>query len=159
VYDRESGKAKFLFDSKEKLEHAKLSAMTPITISARDGIDLAGYLTVPATADPRDEGRPKEPVPTVLLVHDGPWDRVSSGYDPVHQWLASRGYAVLSVNFRGSIGLGKKLANAGNLEWGGKMQSDLLDAAAWAVKENIADPTKLAIMGTGYGGYAVLYAM
>jgi dipeptidyl aminopeptidase/acylaminoacyl peptidase len=76
--------------------------------------------------------------------------------DGMHQWLANRGYAVLSVNFRGSTGFGKNFTNAGNLEWGAKMQDDLIDAVSWAVQSGIADPNKVAIMGGSYGGYATL---
>ena len=92
----------------------------------------------------------------VLLVHGGPWARDVYGFDPNHQWLANRGYAVLSVNFRGSTGFGKKFVNAGDLQWGRKMHDDLLDAVDWAVKEGIADKTRVAIMGGSYGGYATL---
>src|SRR5207248_10013561 len=86
-----------------------------------------------------DIPKPAKPLPTVLLVHGGPWARDGWGYDPMHQWLANRGYAVLSVNFRGSTGLGKKFVNAGNKEWGAKMHDDLLDAVSWATEQNIAD--------------------
>ncbi len=92
----------------------------------------------------------------VLTVHGGPWMRDSWGLNPTHQWLANRGYAVLSVNFRGSRGFGKTFINAANKEWGGKMQSDLIDAVDWAVSEGIADPARIAIMGGSYGGYAAL---
>ena len=143
-YDRDPdvpgtpGKASFLFRSTDGLEHAKLSATKPVVIKARDGTDLVGYLTIPYDTDPRDEGRPKAPLPTVLLVHDGPWDRESGDTSVVRQWLADRGYAVLGVNYRGSKGFGKAVLNAGNLEWGGKMQDDLAMAAKWAVDGKIA---------------------
>ena len=95
----------------------------------------------------------------VVWVHDGPWARTGPEYGPEQQWLASRGYAVLSVNYRGSAGFGKAFLGAGNLEWGAKMRDDLLDAASWAVRGGIADAAKMAVMGTGYGGYAVLSAL
>jgi dipeptidyl aminopeptidase/acylaminoacyl peptidase len=95
----------------------------------------------------------------VVWVHGGPWWRDFWGFDPVHQWLANRGYAVLSVNFRGSTGFGKKFINASNKEWGGKMQEDLLDAVDWAIKKRIADPERVAIMGGSYGGYATLVGL
>jgi dipeptidyl aminopeptidase/acylaminoacyl peptidase len=95
----------------------------------------------------------------VLLVHGGPWSRDIWGYDSQHQWLANRGYAVLSVNFRMSTGFGKEFINAGNLEWGGKMHDDLIDAVQWSVDEGIADPDKIGIMGASYGGYATLAGM
>jgi dipeptidyl aminopeptidase/acylaminoacyl peptidase len=92
----------------------------------------------------------------VLLVHGGPWARDTWGYDPLHQWLANRGYAVLSVNFRGSTGLGKAFINAANREWGTRMHDDLLDAVEWAKQQGIADADRIAIMGGSYGGYATL---
>ena len=100
-----------------------------------------------------------EAVPLVLLVHGGPWARDSYGFNSAHQWLANRGYAVLSVNFRGSTGLGKDFINAGNLEWAGKMHEDLLDAVDWAVDQGIAERDKVAIMGGSYGGYATLVGL
>jgi dipeptidyl aminopeptidase/acylaminoacyl peptidase len=164
-YDRDPdipgnpGKATFLFRSQDALEHAKLSAMKPVVIKARDGLDLVSYLTLPYAEDPRDEGRPKAPLPLVLLVHDGPWSRATGDYSPEHQWLVSRGYAVLSVNYRGSMGFGKKFVEAANLQWGTRMQEDLIDVARWAIDQKIADPAKVAIMGVGYGGYATLVGM
>jgi dipeptidyl aminopeptidase/acylaminoacyl peptidase len=95
----------------------------------------------------------------VLYVHGGPWGRDSWGLNSTHQWLANRGYAVLSVNFRSSTGFGKKFINAGNLEWAGKMHDDLIDAVNWAVENKIADKSKVAIMGGSYGGYATLVGM
>jgi dipeptidyl aminopeptidase/acylaminoacyl peptidase len=92
----------------------------------------------------------------VLNVHGGPWARDSWGYDPTNQWLASRGYAVLNVNFRGSTGFGKSFLNAGNGEWGRKMHHDLIDAVEWAVAEGVAARDRIAIFGGSYGGYAVL---
>jgi dipeptidyl aminopeptidase/acylaminoacyl peptidase len=95
----------------------------------------------------------------VLDVHGGPWGRDSFGFNSMHQLWANRGYAVLSVNFRGSTGFGKKFLNAGNREWAGKMHDDLLDAVDWAIKEKIAVPDKVAIMGGSYGGYATLVGL
>jgi dipeptidyl aminopeptidase/acylaminoacyl peptidase len=95
----------------------------------------------------------------VLFVHGGPWARDEWGYNPYHQWLANRGYAVLSVNFRASTGFGKAFLNAGNREWAAKMHDDLLDAVDWAVAQKIADPKRVAIMGGSYGGYATLVGL
>ena len=92
----------------------------------------------------------------VLMVHGGPWSRDDWGLHPNHQWLANRGYAVLSVNYRGSTGFGKAFVNAANMEWAGKMHDDLIDAVDWAIAEGIADPARIAIMGGSYGGYAAL---
>jgi dipeptidyl aminopeptidase/acylaminoacyl peptidase len=95
----------------------------------------------------------------VLDVHGGPWARDDWGYNPTHQWLANRGYAVLSVNYRGSTGFGKQFVNAANREWAGKMHDDLIDAVNWAVDRRIALRDKVAIMGGSYGGYATLVGM
>ena len=95
----------------------------------------------------------------LLLVHGCPWARDAYGFNPHHQWFADRGWATLSVNFRGSTGFGKAFVNAGDLEWGRKMHHDLLDAVGWAVKEGIADPARVAIMGGSYGGYATLVGL
>ena len=95
----------------------------------------------------------------VLDVHGGPWARDGWGLNPYHQWLANRGYAVLSVNYRGSTGFGKEFINAANGEWSGKMHDDLLDAVKWAVDKKIAEKDKVAIMGGSYGGYATLVGL
>jgi dipeptidyl aminopeptidase/acylaminoacyl peptidase len=95
----------------------------------------------------------------VLNVHGGPWARDGWGLNPYHQWLANRGYAVLSVNYRGSTGFGKEFINAANNEWAGKMHDDLIDAVNWAVEEGIAQKDKVAIMGGSYGGYATLVGL
>jgi dipeptidyl aminopeptidase/acylaminoacyl peptidase len=94
-----------------------------------------------------------------LLVHGGPWARDVWGLYPDHQWLADRGYAVLSVNFRGSTGFGKAFVNAANLEWAGKMHDDLIDSVDWAIAQGIADPARVAIVGGSYGGYAALVGL
>lgn len=160
AYDRPTKKATFLFTNNRDLEDETLATMTPIIIKSRDGMNLISYLTLPpkerATGSPP---RPSKPLPMVLYVHGGPWGRDAWGYNPTHQWLANRGYAVLSVNFRGSTGFGKNFINAGNLEWAGKMHDDLIDAVQWAVKEKIADEQKIAIMGGSYGGYATLVGL
>jgi dipeptidyl aminopeptidase/acylaminoacyl peptidase len=162
-YDRKARKANFLFTNRSALENLKLANMTPAVIKARDGLNLVSYLTVPVDASIRwtPDGEPtvEKPLPLVLFVHGGPWGRDEWGYDPYHQWLANRGYAVLSVNFRGSTGLGKKFTNAGDREWGAKMHDDLLDAVKWAVGRKVADPQRIAIMGGSYGGYATLWGL
>jgi dipeptidyl aminopeptidase/acylaminoacyl peptidase len=130
-----------------------------VSIPARDGLPLICYLTLPRLLDPAGTGRPVTPAPLVLLVHGGPWARDEFGYSSYAQWLADRGYASLSVNFRSSTGLGKNFINAGNREWGRRMDDDLLDAVGWAVDAGVADPARLAIFGGSYGGYAVLAGM
>ena len=159
LYDRKTRTLTRLYVGHPELEGVTLSPMTPLEIKARDGLTLVSYLTLPASADPRGTGRPSHPLPMVMVVHGGPWARDAYGYDTLHQWLASRGYAVLSVNFRGSTGFGKHFISAGDHEWGARMQDDLIDAEAWAVKQGIAQPGKVAILGGSYGGYATLAAM
>ncbi|MEM2922191.1 MAG: S9 family peptidase, partial [Candidatus Bathyarchaeia archaeon] len=157
VYDHQKRVARFLFTDHKALENFSLAKMYPAVIRSRDGWDLVSYYTLPVGSDV--DGRPRGPLPMVLLVHGGPWWRDFWGFNPYHQWLANRGYAVLSVNFRGSTGFGKAFVNASNREWGAKMHEDLIDAVAWAIKEGIADPKRIAIMGGSYGGYATLVGM
>ena len=159
LYDRKSKKLTKLFDSRPVLAQAPLVEMRPVEIKSRDGNTLVSYLSLPAGTDPDGDGRPDKAVPLVLLVHGGPWGRDSYGYNGYHQWLANRGYAVLSTNFRASTGVGKDFITAGNLEWGRKMHDDLLDAVDWAVKSGVTSPDKVAIMGGSYGGYATLAGM
>jgi dipeptidyl aminopeptidase/acylaminoacyl peptidase len=130
--------------------------MYPIEIKTRDGLTEVSYLTLPPGSDKNGDGIPDKPVPMVLFVHGGPWGRDGYGYNPYHQWLANRGYAVLSVNYRGSTGFGKSYISAGDLQWGAKMHDDLIDAVAWAIKNGITTKDKVAIMGGSYGGYATL---
>ncbi len=159
LYEREQRTARFLFTNRKSLENLPLAKMRPVVIPARDGLKLVSYLTLPVWTDSDGDARPSKPLPMVLLVHGGPWDRDNWGYHAWHQWLANRGYAVLSVNYRGSTGFGKNFINAGNREWGGKMHDDLIDAVNWAIAEKIAEPTKVAIMGGSYGGYATLVGL
>lgn len=156
LYDRDSGQVTKQFDQRPELASAPLQPMLAREIKTRDGKTLVAYLTLPRGSDDPRSGKPGEPVPLVLNVHGGPWARDSYGFHPEHQWLANRGYAVLSVNFRGSTGFGKGFVNAGNHEWGRKMHDDLLDAVDWAVREKIARADKIGIYGGSYGGYAVL---
>lgn len=158
-YDRAGQKAQFLFTNREQLEGLPLAKMHPIVITSRDGLNLVSYYTLPPGRDRDGDARPDEPFPTVLVVHGGPWARDTWGYNPWHQWLANRGYAALSVNFRGSTGFGKALINASTSEWGAKMHDDLIDAVHWAIQQGIADPQRVAIMGGSYGGYATLVGM
>jgi dipeptidyl aminopeptidase/acylaminoacyl peptidase len=149
LYDRDRGEATFLWSSWPELERHRLAPMRPVSMRARDGLELLSYLTVPLGREPRG-------LPLLILVHGGPWVRDTWGFLPDVQWLANRGYAVLQVNFRGSTGFGKRFLHAGDREWGAKMHDDLLDAVHWAVDEGIADPERMGIMGGSYGGYAAL---
>jgi dipeptidyl aminopeptidase/acylaminoacyl peptidase len=159
LYDRAAGTLTKLHDFRPALNDAPLAHMHPVVIRSRDGLDLVSYLTLPRGSDGADPGRPDRPLPMVLLVHGGPWSRDHFGFNTWHQWLANRGYAVLSVNFRSSTGFGKAFVNAGNLEWGQRMDDDLLDAVAWAIDQKIADAKRVAIVGTSYGGYATLVGL
>lgn len=156
-YDRAARKAKYLFTNRKALEGYKLSSMHPVVVTARDGLKLVNYYTLPYEYEGYD--KPDHPLPMVLFVHGGPWGRDEWGYHPYHQMLANRGYMVLSVNFRASTGFGKEHLNAGNLEWAGKMHHDLLDSVNWAIREGMADPNSIAIMGGSYGGYATLVGL
>jgi dipeptidyl aminopeptidase/acylaminoacyl peptidase len=158
-YDRKGQAAQFLFTNRTALEGMPLAKMYPVVIASRDGLNLVSYYTLPVSRDRDSAGRPDAPFPTVLLTHGGPWARDTWGYNPWHQWLANRGYAVLSVNFRGSTGFGKAFINASTREWGAKMHDDLIDAVEWAVREGITDPARVAIMGGSYGGYATLVGL
>ena len=125
-YLNHTQEAEFLFTTHPQLETYTLANMYPVVIKSRDGLNLVSYLSIPPDKD--NNGTPSEVLPMVLLVHGGPWARDYYGYNAIHQWLANRGYAVLSVNFRGSTGYGKDFINAGIQEWAGKMHNDLIDA-------------------------------
>jgi dipeptidyl aminopeptidase/acylaminoacyl peptidase len=159
LYERKGRKLTKLFTSRPELEGAPLVPMYPQEIKSRDGLNLVSYLSLPKAAGADADGKPARPVPMVLLVHGGPWGRDSYGYYSFHQWLANRGYAVLSVNFRGSTGFGKAFISKGDLQWGRKMHDDLLDAVDWAIRNGVTTREKVAIMGGSYGGYATLAGM
>jgi len=161
LYDRQQATVKFLFSDRLALDNTRLAAMHNAVVKSRDGLDLVTYYSLPeesyrpGTSCPV----PNQPLPTLIVVHGGPWGRDTWGFSALHQWLANRGYAVISVNYRGSTGFGKTFMNAGNCQWGRKMQDDLADAMDWAVAKGIADPARVAIFGASYGGYAVLSAL
>ncbi|MBL9202263.1 MAG: S9 family peptidase [Opitutaceae bacterium] len=132
------------------IDPARLNPMKPIRYQARDGLEVHGYLTLPRGA----EGKK---VPLIMHPHGGPFGvRDSWGFDPDVQFLASRGYAVLQANYRGSGGYGRDFINKGRHQWGRAMQDDLTDAVQWAIAQGIADPKRIAIYGASYGGYASL---
>jgi dipeptidyl aminopeptidase/acylaminoacyl peptidase len=149
AYDRQRREGRFLFEHQPELSRYELAPMEPVSFTARDGLTIHGYATFPP-------GAGREALPMVLNVHGGPWGRDAWGFDSEAQWLANRGYLCLQVNFRGSTGYGKAFVNAGDREWGGKMQDDLTDAVAFAVSQGWADPARVAIYGGSYGGYAAL---
>lgn len=159
LYDREGRTLDRLFTTRPALEGKSLAAMHPRRISSRDGLTLVSYLSLPPGTDADGDGAPERPLPLVLYVHGGPWARDSYGYNSVHQWLANRGYAVLSVNYRGSTGFGKSFLNAADGEFAGRMHDDLIDAVNWAVAAGVTTPEQVAIFGGSYGGYATLVGL
>ena len=152
LWDRDAKKETPLFQDQPALANYVLAKQKLVTIRARDGVLLPAFLTLPPGVPPKN-------LPLVLFPHGGPWVRDHWGFDPVVQWLANRGYAVLQVQFRGSTGFGKEFLNLGNHEFGLKMEDDSIDGARWAVAQGIADPKRLAIMGASAGGYATLRAI
>ena len=159
LYDRDSGSLTYLFSSRPELEEEVLAPMHSAVVRSRDQLEVVVYYSLPVGSTEGGGERPSEPLPAVLLVHGGPWSRDSWGYEARHQLLANRGYAVISVNYRGSYGFGKAFVNAGNREWAGRMHDDLIDVAEWAVAQGIADRDRIAIMGGSYGGYATLVGL
>lgn len=149
LYDRKAKKLTLQYVVREKLPRTSLSSMTPIKYKSSDGLEIPAYLTIP-------QGLEGKSLPTVVVPHGGPWARDYWGYNPLAQFFANRGYAVLSMNFRGSTGYGKKFINAGNGEWGKKMQDDITWGVKHLIAEGIADPKRVAILGGSYGGYATL---
>jgi dipeptidyl aminopeptidase/acylaminoacyl peptidase len=152
LLDRQTRKVRTLFTQRKALDGVALRKMLPVAIPARDGLRLHGYLTLPGG----ESGAGK--LPMVLLIHGGPYFRDQWGFSSTHQWLANRGYAVLSVNYRGSTGYGKAFIAAADREWGGRMHDDLIDSVDWAVKQGIADPRRIGFFGGSYGGYSALMA-
>ncbi len=148
-YDLAANEFLKIADVSPWLEENLLAEMKPIKYRSRDGLVINGYLTLPPTSEPKD-------LPSVIIVHGGPWARDCWGFNPEVQFLTSRGYAVLQINYRGSLGYGRKFWEAGFREWGRKMQNDITDGVNWLVSEGIADKNKIGIYGGSYGGYAVL---
>lgn len=149
-------RVKFMFNYKQSLKSFSMVPMHAVEVPTRDGLKQVCFVSLPLESDPQFMGTPKHALPTILLVHGGPWSRDKWGFDEKAQYYANRGYAVLQCNFRGSSGFGKNFSLAGNGEWGKKMQNDLSDAVEWSIHNNISDPEKIAIIGNSYGGYAVL---
>ena len=149
LFDRKSKNLSTLYKVREKLDRAALSPMKPVRYKSSDGLDIQAYLTIP-------KGSSGKNLPVVMYIHGGPWGRDMWGYHSYAQFLANRGYAVLQPNFRASTGFGKKFLNAGNNEWGQKMQDDITWGVKYLVEQGIADPKRVGIMGGSYGGYAAL---
>ena len=149
VYDVKADKLTKLAEINPALAEADMAEVKPISYTARDGLTIRGYLTLP-------KGVPAKNLPVIVNPHGGPWYRDSWGYNGEIQFLANRGYAVLQMNFRGSVGYGRKFWEASFKQWGLAMQDDITDGVNWLIKEGIADPKRIAIYGASYGGYATL---
>jgi dipeptidyl aminopeptidase/acylaminoacyl peptidase len=149
LFDRTTKKLTLQYRIREKLVREQMAAMKPVRYKSVDGLEIPAYLTLP-------KGVPAKNLPAIVTPHGGPWARDVWGYSSFTQFLANRGYAVLSMNFRGSTGYGKKFLDAGNKEWGQKMQDDVTWGVKYLVAEGIADAKRVGIMGGSYGGYATL---
>ncbi len=149
IYDWKTGKLEKWRELSPWLNEADMAEMRPVSYTSRDGMTIHGYLTLP-------KGTTAKNLPVVINPHGGPWLRDHWGFNSEVQLLANRGYAVLQMNFRGSLGYGRAFWEAGFKQWGRKMQDDISDGVAWLVKQGIADPKRVAIYGASYGGYAVL---
>ena len=153
LFDRDTGKAKFLAASREWIKPAEMSTMKPVEVKARDGLVLHGYLTIPNGSNGKN-------LPLIINPHGGPHGpRDEWGFNPEVQLLANRGYAVLQMNYRGSGGYGNAFERAGYRKWGTTMQDDLTDSVKWAIAQGIADPNRVCIYGASYGGYAALMSV
>jgi dipeptidyl aminopeptidase/acylaminoacyl peptidase len=152
LYSIDDDKLVKLSDVNSSLKVENMAEMKPISYKTRDGLTVYGYLTLP-------RGMPPQNLPVVVMPHGGPDTRNSWGYNSEVQFLASRGYAVFQVNFRGSKGYGKDFWIAGFKEWGAKMQDDITDGVHWLVKQKIADPSRIGIYGFSFGGFSALHGL
>lgn len=149
LFDRTTRKLTFQYRPRPGIPVNDLANMTPIRYKSSDGLEIPAYLTIPKGVEAKN-------LPVIVMPHGGPWSRDTWGYSSYIQFLANRGYAVLSPNFRASTGYGKKFLNAGNNEWGQKMQDDITWGVKYLIEQGIADPKNIGIMGGSYGGYATL---
>ena len=149
LYDFKTRDSKLAANPFPWIIESQMSYMKPITYTARDGMVIHGYLTIPIGVEPKN-------LPLVVNPHGGPWARDSWGFNNEVQFLANRGYAVLQMNFRGSTGYGKDFWQSSFKQWGKTMQDDITDGVEWMKKEGIADKDRIAIYGGSYGGYATL---
>ena len=149
LFDRRSHQLTLQFKFRENLPRESLAEMKPVHYKSSDGLEIPAYLTLP-------KGIPAKKLPVLIIPHGGPWDRYRWGYNPQAQFFANRGYAVLMPNFRASVGYGKKFVDAGNHEWGRKMQDDVTWGVKYLIALGIADPKRVGIRGVSYGGYSTL---
>ncbi|MFD0618261.1 prolyl oligopeptidase family serine peptidase [Paenibacillus sp. GCM10027629] len=148
-YDSVSGELTSLGNLSPWLKPDQMADMYPISYKSRDGLTIHGYLTLPKNKKPQN-------LPMIVNPHGGPWTRDMWGFNPEVQLLANRGYAVLQMNFRSSMGYGKSFMDAGNKQWGLKIQDDITDSVKWAIQQGIADPKRVGIYGGSFGGYSTL---
>lgn len=149
LFDRTTKKLTLQYRLREKLNRDHLAPMKAVKYPSSDGLEIPSYLTLPKGVEAKN-------LPAIIVPHGGPWGRDVWGYNSMAQFLANRGYAVLQPNFRASTGYGKKFLDAGNGEWGQKMQDDVTWGAKYLIAQGIADPKRVGIMGGSYGGYATL---
>jgi dipeptidyl aminopeptidase/acylaminoacyl peptidase len=149
LFDRQTKQLRLQYRIREKLPRTSLAPMTTVRYKSSDGLEIPAYLTLP-------KGVTAKNLPVVIVPHGGPWGRDAWGYDPMAQFLANRGYGVLQPNFRGSTGYGKRFLDAGNKQWGDKMQDDVTWGVRYLIDQGIADPKRVGIFGGSYGGYATL---
>lgn len=147
LFDEATGKASILFENGSWIQPERMAEVRPIQFKARDGVDLHGYLTLPPQ-------RGDAALPLVLMPHGGPHAADHWGYDEEAQFLASRGYAVLQINFRGSLGRGPKFEVDGYRQWGGRMIDDLVDGVRWTVAQGTVDQKRICAYGISFGAYA-----
>jgi dipeptidyl aminopeptidase/acylaminoacyl peptidase len=136
LFDRRTKKLSLEYASRERIPRDQMAAMSPIRYKSSDGLEIPAYLTLP-------KGLPGKNLPLLVVPHGGPWARDTWGFNNLHQFMANRGYAVLSMNFRGSTGFGKKFLNAGNKQWGDRMQDDITWGVKHLVKTGVADPKRV----------------
>jgi dipeptidyl aminopeptidase/acylaminoacyl peptidase len=156
VLDVATGREVGCLEESPDLAERGWSTKHAVLVSTRDGHEMVAYLTLPQGSDSDDDGVPDSPLPCVLMLHGGPWDRVGAGFDPWQQWLVDRGYGVVAPNFRGSTGFGNAWMSAGDREWGGAIQDDAIDTIRWLVERDIADPERVGAWGASFGGYLAL---
>ncbi|MFA7678829.1 MAG: S9 family peptidase [Pigmentiphaga sp.] len=149
LYDSRTGTLTLLGEIQPWLNEAHMAPMQAVRYTARDGLKINAYLTLPV-------GKEAKNLPLIVNPHGGPWARDNWGFNPEVQFLANRGYAVLQMNFRGSTGFGRAFWEASFKQWGLAMQDDITDGVQWLIREGIADPKRIAIYGGSYGGYATL---
>lgn len=152
LFSLAENKLEKLSDVNSSLNSTDMAPMKPVSFKSRDGLTINGYLTLPV-------GMPANNLPVIVLPHGGPSMRNTWGYNSEVQFLANRGFAVFQVNFRGSTGYGKAFWIAGFKEWGGKIQNDITDGVKWLISQGTADPERIGIYGSSFGGFSALHGL